>query len=130
MVLLPGVFLQHYWRYMNFFRTFVDGIVETFWVYVYLESVQPLPLEAPHITCMSAFSLLVKPSIRTEISSSNAQFGGAEWSRYRIVAVLVTSSSPVRRVGQRCMLNLSRAQTSSRWVGVVLKRRGASLGVT
>ncbi|GFW00635.1 transposable element Tcb2 transposase [Trichonephila clavipes] len=37
----------------------------------------------------------------------------AEWYRYRIVACLVTSSSPVplktRRVGQRCTLNLSRA---------------------
>ncbi|GFV75327.1 uncharacterized protein TNCV_1481731 [Trichonephila clavipes] len=34
---------------------------------------------------------------------------------------LVTSSSPVplktRRVGQRCTLNLSRAETSSRWCG-------------
>ncbi|GFU91498.1 hypothetical protein TNCV_2542661 [Trichonephila clavipes] len=42
----------------------------------------------------------------------------AEWYRYRIVACLVTSSSPVplktRRVGQRCTLNLSRAETSSR----------------
>ncbi|GFT63500.1 hypothetical protein TNCV_869821 [Trichonephila clavipes] len=36
------------------------------------------------------------------------------------------SSSPVppktRRVGQRCTLNLSRAETSSRWCGVVVKR--------
>ncbi|GFX66805.1 hypothetical protein TNCV_3049031 [Trichonephila clavipes] len=42
----------------------------------------------------------------------------AEWYRYRIVASLVASSSPVppktRRVGQRCTLNLSRAETSSR----------------
>ncbi|GFW00984.1 transposable element Tc3 transposase [Trichonephila clavipes] len=42
----------------------------------------------------------------------------AEWYRYRIVACLVTSSIPVplktRRVGQRCTLNLSRAETSSR----------------
>ncbi|GFU23183.1 hypothetical protein TNCV_3516161 [Trichonephila clavipes] len=41
----------------------------------------------------------------------------AEWYRYRIVACLVTSSSSVplktRRVGQRCTLNLSRAETSS-----------------
>ncbi|GFX79425.1 hypothetical protein TNCV_1715751 [Trichonephila clavipes] len=41
----------------------------------------------------------------------------AEWYRYRIVACLVTSSSPVplktRHVGQRCTLNLSRAETSS-----------------
>ncbi|GFX12717.1 uncharacterized protein TNCV_3436911 [Trichonephila clavipes] len=45
----------------------------------------------------------------------------------------VTSSSPVplktRRVGQRCTLNLSRAETSSRWCGVVAKKRGASSGV-
>ncbi|GFV15569.1 uncharacterized protein TNCV_4835951 [Trichonephila clavipes] len=38
----------------------------------------------------------------------------------------VMSSSPVplktRRVGQRCMLNLSRAETSSRWCGVVVRR--------
>ncbi|GFW11470.1 uncharacterized protein TNCV_3809891 [Trichonephila clavipes] len=42
-----------------------------------------------------------------------------EWSRYRIVAGLLTSSSPVplrtRRVGERCTFNLSRAQTSTLW---------------
>ncbi|GFW06628.1 transposable element Tc3 transposase [Trichonephila clavipes] len=47
----------------------------------------------------------------------------AEWYRYRTVACFVTGSSPVplktRRVGQRCTLNLSRAETSSRWCGVV-----------
>ncbi|GFW57713.1 uncharacterized protein TNCV_2926321 [Trichonephila clavipes] len=57
----------------------------------------------------------------------------AEWYRYRIVACLVTSSSPVplktRRVGKRCTLNLSRAETSSRWCGVVVRRGGASSGV-
>ncbi|GFU79926.1 hypothetical protein TNCV_578061 [Trichonephila clavipes] len=41
----------------------------------------------------------------------------AEWYRYRTVS-FVTGSSPVplktRRVGQRCTLNLSRAETSSR----------------
>ncbi|GFS99250.1 uncharacterized protein TNCV_1600841 [Trichonephila clavipes] len=51
----------------------------------------------------------------------------AEWYRYRIVACVVTSSSPVplktHRVGQRCTLNLSRAETSSRWYGVVVRRR-------
>ncbi|GFY05190.1 uncharacterized protein TNCV_2206361 [Trichonephila clavipes] len=38
----------------------------------------------------------------------------------------VMSSIPVplktRRVGQRCTLNLSRAETSSRWCGVVVRR--------
>ncbi|GFW67567.1 hypothetical protein TNCV_3392381 [Trichonephila clavipes] len=43
------------------------------------------------------------------------------------------SSSPVplktRRVGQRCSLNLSRAETSSRGCSVVVRRGGASSGV-
>ncbi|GFV25541.1 uncharacterized protein TNCV_1148111 [Trichonephila clavipes] len=55
----------------------------------------------------------------------------AEWYSYRIVACLVTSSSPVplktRRVGQRCTLNLSRAETSSHWCGVVVRRGGCHL---
>ncbi|GFT88618.1 uncharacterized protein TNCV_905171 [Trichonephila clavipes] len=57
----------------------------------------------------------------------------AEWYRYRIVACLVTISCPVplktRRVGQRCTLNLSRAETSSRWCGVEVRKSGASSGV-
>ncbi|GFY14471.1 uncharacterized protein TNCV_1315251 [Trichonephila clavipes] len=55
----------------------------------------------------------------------------AEWYRYRTVACFVTSSSPVtlktHRVGQRCTLNLSRAETSSRWCGVVVRRGGCQL---
>ncbi|GFU59140.1 uncharacterized protein TNCV_4078961 [Trichonephila clavipes] len=55
----------------------------------------------------------------------------AEWYRYQIVACLVTSSSPVppktHRVVQRCTLNLSRAETSSRWWGLVVRRRVCQL---
>ncbi|GFV55174.1 uncharacterized protein TNCV_1381951 [Trichonephila clavipes] len=55
----------------------------------------------------------------------------AQWSRNRIVACLVTSSRPVplntRRVGQLCTLNLSRAETASRWCGVVVRREGCQL---
>ncbi|GFW30399.1 focal adhesion kinase 1 [Trichonephila clavipes] len=55
----------------------------------------------------------------------------AEWYRYRIVACLVMSSSPIplktRCVGQRCTLNLSRAETSSRWCGVVARRGSCQL---
>ncbi|GFW31180.1 sterile alpha motif domain-containing protein 5 [Trichonephila clavipes] len=55
----------------------------------------------------------------------------AEWYRCRTVTCLVTSSSPVplkiRRVGQRCTLNLSRAETSSCWCGVVVRRGGCQL---
>ncbi|GFU19578.1 uncharacterized protein TNCV_21521 [Trichonephila clavipes] len=65
--------------------------------------------------------------------SSSLMAAVAEWYRHRIVAGFVTSSSPVplktRRVGQRCTLNLSRAETSSRWCGVVVRRGGASSGV-
>ncbi|GFT19990.1 hypothetical protein TNCV_4994041 [Trichonephila clavipes] len=50
----------------------------------------------------------------------------AEWSRYRIVAALITSSSPVplkiRPVRERCTLNLSRAQTFSHLWGLVVRR--------
>ncbi|GFW08753.1 hypothetical protein TNCV_4299261 [Trichonephila clavipes] len=50
-----------------------------------------------------------------------------------IVAGFVTSSSPVplktRRVAQRCTLNLWRAETSSRWCGVVVRKIGLSSGV-
>ncbi|GFW93702.1 uncharacterized protein TNCV_4542291 [Trichonephila clavipes] len=45
----------------------------------------------------------------------------------------VMSSSPAplktRHVGQRCTLNQSRAETSSRWCGVVVRRGGTSSGV-
>ncbi|GFW62699.1 uncharacterized protein TNCV_2624621 [Trichonephila clavipes] len=43
----------------------------------------------------------------------------------------VTSSSPVplktHRVGEQCTLNLSRAQTSCRWCGVVVRRKVCQL---
>ncbi|GFT58892.1 transposable element Tcb2 transposase [Trichonephila clavipes] len=49
----------------------------------------------------------------------------AQWYRYRIMAGFVTSLSPVplktHRVEQRCTLNLSRAQTFSRWCGGVVR---------
>ncbi|GFW75016.1 uncharacterized protein TNCV_2678841 [Trichonephila clavipes] len=52
---------------------------------------------------------------------------------YRIVAGLVRSSRPIplktRRVEDRYTLNLSRAQTSSRWCGVVVRRGDANTGV-
>ncbi|GFS51965.1 uncharacterized protein TNCV_1104161 [Trichonephila clavipes] len=56
-----------------------------------------------------------------------------KWYGYQIVAGFVTGLRPVplktRRVGQRCTLNLSRAETSSRWCGAVLRRGGVSSGV-
>ncbi|GFY23223.1 uncharacterized protein TNCV_3764621 [Trichonephila clavipes] len=76
------------------------------------------------ITTTSTFRL----SVRSRPTSVAAV---AEWYRYRTVACFVTGSSPVplktRRVGQRCTLNLSRAETSSRWCGVVVRRGGCQL---
>ncbi|GFV79944.1 uncharacterized protein TNCV_1217121 [Trichonephila clavipes] len=45
--------------------------------------------------------------------------------------VMSSSPAPLKtcRVGQRWMLNLSRAQTSSHWCSVVVRRGGASSGV-
>ncbi|GFV52876.1 DUF4817 domain-containing protein [Trichonephila clavipes] len=55
----------------------------------------------------------------------------AEWYRHRIVAGFVTSSSPVplktRRVGQRCTLNLSRAEMSSRCCQVIYSQFGLAI---
>ncbi|GFU87518.1 uncharacterized protein TNCV_4801551 [Trichonephila clavipes] len=63
-------------------------------------------------------------AVHLRVRGSNShveQAAVAEWYRYRTVACFVTGSSPVpqktRRVGQRCTLNLSRAETSSRWCG-------------
>ncbi|GFV56762.1 uncharacterized protein TNCV_2539641 [Trichonephila clavipes] len=67
----------------------------------------------------------------TSTPKENKMAAVAEWYRHRIVAGFVTSSSPVplktRRVGQRCTLNLSRAETSSRWCGGVVRRGGCQL---
>ncbi|GFW52274.1 uncharacterized protein TNCV_2427211 [Trichonephila clavipes] len=64
--------------------------------------------------------------LRSGSSGLTISHPASEWYRYRIVACLVTCSSPVplktRRVGQRCTLNLSRAETSSRWCGEVVRR--------
>ncbi|GFY30230.1 uncharacterized protein TNCV_3091371 [Trichonephila clavipes] len=55
----------------------------------------------------------------------------AEWSRYRIVAGLLTNWSAVplktRRVGGRCTVNMARAQKSSRSCSVVVKTGGCQL---
>ncbi|GFV35179.1 hypothetical protein TNCV_2988151 [Trichonephila clavipes] len=63
-------------------------------------------------------SISVSMTLGTELHEPMPQSGGAavaEWSRYLIVAGLVTSSRLVglktRRVGQRCTLNLSRAHS-------------------
>ncbi|GFT91413.1 uncharacterized protein TNCV_4285691 [Trichonephila clavipes] len=65
----------------------------------------------------------IRPTGADKVNSKNSPMSPL---RYRTVACFVTGSSPVplktRRVGQRCTLNLSRAETSSRWCGVVVRR--------
>ncbi|GFU12574.1 uncharacterized protein TNCV_4244841 [Trichonephila clavipes] len=67
----------------------------------------------------------LKPVSGQSVDDTDAQ------ASYRTVACLVTGSSPVppktHRVGQRCTLNLSRAEPSSRWCGVVVRRGGCQL---
>ncbi|GFU65332.1 uncharacterized protein TNCV_2836431 [Trichonephila clavipes] len=81
----------------------------------------------------SSFGSIEECTVLRDASGQSKVAAVAEWYRYRTVACFVTGSSPVplkiRRVGQRCTLNLSRAETSSRWCGVVVRRGGASSGV-
>ncbi|GFU05285.1 hypothetical protein TNCV_964691 [Trichonephila clavipes] len=69
-----------------------------------------------------AATVLARPTSITKNMTAKL----AEWSRYWIMAGLVTSSSPVSlktcRAEKRCTINLSRAQTSFRWCGVVVRR--------
>ncbi|GFV92238.1 uncharacterized protein TNCV_1896741 [Trichonephila clavipes] len=62
-----------------------------------------------------------RPTLLTEIQNDERDV-----SLTRIVSGLVTSSSPVplktHRVGGGCTLDLTRAETSSRWCGVVVRR--------
>ncbi|GFW57396.1 uncharacterized protein TNCV_543101 [Trichonephila clavipes] len=75
------------------------------------------------ISSMGHIDIILEPKLLPSIRDIFVA-AVVEWYRYRIVACLVTSSSPVplktRRVGQRCTLNLSRA-------GVVVRRGGCKL---
>ncbi|GFU81979.1 uncharacterized protein TNCV_516601 [Trichonephila clavipes] len=68
---------------------------------------------------------------KVKLGGSTPVAAVAEWYRYRIAGFVTSCPVPLktRRVGQRCSLNLSRAQTSSRWCGVVVRRGGASSDV-
>ncbi|GFV75602.1 uncharacterized protein TNCV_2240511 [Trichonephila clavipes] len=61
--------------------------------------------------------------------SKSQKFKEPSKETYTLIVKECLRSSPVplktRRVGQRCTLNLSRAETSSRWCGVVVRRGGA-----
>ncbi|GFY04370.1 uncharacterized protein TNCV_4414581 [Trichonephila clavipes] len=68
-----------------------------------------------------------------ELASSSEKGCGSPVVRVSDRGRHVLSSRPVPlktcRVGKRCTLNLSRAETSSRWCGAVVRRGGASSGV-
>ncbi|GFW06307.1 uncharacterized protein TNCV_37811 [Trichonephila clavipes] len=89
--------------------------------------------------CLDALGRQLQPSRDTgELTAQMQRLCHGEGFGSPVVKVSVhgrhvMSSSPAplktRRVGQRCTLNLSRAETSSRWCGVVVKRGGSSSGV-
>ncbi|GFT89891.1 uncharacterized protein TNCV_1666141 [Trichonephila clavipes] len=79
-------------------------------------------------------SELVSPSLNFYITQAGELGCGSPVVKVSDHGRYVMSSSPVPsktiRIGESCTLNLSRAQTSSRWCGVVVRRGGASSGVT
>ncbi|GFY01491.1 uncharacterized protein TNCV_2606781 [Trichonephila clavipes] len=91
-----------------------------------LNSCLKSPVILLFLSICNAIEKKLKPAFVQRFFDHSQVAAVAEWYRYRIVACLVTSSSPVplktRSVGQRCTLNLSRAETSSRWCGVVVRR--------
>ncbi|GFX45328.1 transposable element Tcb1 transposase [Trichonephila clavipes] len=89
--------------------------------------VESMPRRLEAVISAKAFRIYSKKGI----SSGFRSYGS------RVVKVSdhgrhVMSSSPVplktHRVGQRCTLNLSRAEMSSRWCGAVVRRGGAISG--
>ncbi|GFW66267.1 uncharacterized protein TNCV_1711661 [Trichonephila clavipes] len=108
----------------------IGSLLDVGRIHVHLRDVSSTCLLVNIYLPLSTFAIILYSQI-TILELKEAV--GAEWSRYRFVAGFVTSSSPVPlktcRVGERCTLNLSRAQTSSRWCGVVVRRGGASSSV-
>ncbi|GFY17249.1 RNA-directed DNA polymerase from mobile element jockey [Trichonephila clavipes] len=114
------------------FKKHIDYLSEKFW--------GRISLAISLVGRRSPLSLENKVILYKQILCPVITYGSPVWGaaaathmkkfKYRNVACFVTSSSPVplktRRVGQRCTLNLSRAETSSRWCGVVVRRGGAS----
>ncbi|GFS88938.1 hypothetical protein TNCV_5037911 [Trichonephila clavipes] len=76
-------------------------------------------------------SLILEDEMKRKVKSVDGGHGSPVVKQSDLGWV-VTSSSPVplktHRVGEQCTLNLSIAQTSSRWYGAVVRRRGASSG--
>ncbi|GFS68485.1 hypothetical protein TNCV_4584151 [Trichonephila clavipes] len=83
---------------------------------------------------LSVVGLISHPTRKHScLSHSNKEDCGSPVVKVSDYGRHVMSSSPVplktSRVGQRCTLNLSRTQASSRWCGVDVKRGGASSSV-
>ncbi|GFW94389.1 hypothetical protein TNCV_1433241 [Trichonephila clavipes] len=93
-----------------------------------------------HIKCTLCSSFVKRPRWCHQLNIPRNQHADPSRGRgSQVVKVSdsgwhVPSSNPVplktRRVGEGCRLNLSRAQRSSRWCGVVVRRGGASSNIT
>ncbi|GFU85700.1 uncharacterized protein TNCV_3181881 [Trichonephila clavipes] len=110
---------HHHELLLVYFLMCLVMLSKDFWIHLIRKFCIKICSRPPH-GCKPFFQTLLFRSKRGGTAAL------AEWYRYRIVACLVTSSNPeplkTRRVGQRCTLNLSRAETSSRWCGVVVRR--------
>ncbi|GFV64889.1 hypothetical protein TNCV_197011, partial [Trichonephila clavipes] len=88
------------------------------WTFHHFDFVSKCPIATPFLHVPT--NNQVVPSPPRAATPSDTLAAVAEFYRYRILACLIPSSNPVplktRRLGQRCMLNLSRAETSSRWL--------------
>ncbi|GFX67981.1 uncharacterized protein TNCV_2288431 [Trichonephila clavipes] len=99
---------------------------------IYFQKCHTEPLPGVMLSGIVKQSSFVLPQLLQLQCLTSTTATVAEWYKNWTVACLVTSSSPVplktRHVGQQCTLNLSRAETSSNWCGVVVRRGGASSG--
>ncbi|GFU41782.1 hypothetical protein TNCV_977831 [Trichonephila clavipes] len=67
-----------------------------------------LPLAEPYFRCLSAFLLLVKSHITTEISSANADFGGAadNWHTAMLPSTITNIVNQIRHKGRQAWMTV------------------------
>ncbi|GFV86158.1 hypothetical protein TNCV_671551 [Trichonephila clavipes] len=86
-----------------------------------------LPRSRPFLLCPCQILLFISSLVRPVARCRQRFLTVSNHGRHVMSSIAVPPKT--RRVGQRCTLNMSRAETSSRWCGVVVRRGGASSGV-